>query len=171
MSTEVERIYSELISIKALVEGSPSDIVAFEAIAAKSMLLATASYFEKAVCEIIKNYAKSVWDSMVLISFLDKQALYGKYHSLFDWNSSNINKFIKLFGNEFYQFIEPSLTEDHVKAAIKEFMLLGRLRNDLVHNNFSEYPMQFTSKEIKTKFNIAFPLIRFLAESLTKFEQ
>ena len=86
MSTEVERIYSELISIKAAVEGSPSDLVAFEATAAKSLLLAAASYFEKAVCEIIKNHARSVWNSLALVSFLDKQALERKFHSFFDWN-------------------------------------------------------------------------------------
>jgi len=172
-SNEVERIYSEIISIKDVISkgGAPSDIVAYEAIAAKGLILSTASYFEKAVRELLIKHAESMFNSAALISFLDNQALYRKYHTLFDWERTNINKFIRLFGNYFFDFMEPRLTDEKIKNAIREFMFLGRTRNELVHNNFSEYPIEITSEDIKGKFDIALPLIAFLSQSLSEFEQ
>ncbi|MGD0885387.1 MAG: HEPN domain-containing protein [Thermodesulfovibrionales bacterium] len=170
---EIERIYSEIISIKDVIsrDGTPSDIVAYEAIAAKSLILSTASYFEKVVRELLIKHAESIFNSTALISFLDKQALYRKYHTLFDWDRTNINKFIRLFGNEFYDFMEPRLTDEKMINAIKEFMFIGQIRNELVHNNFSEYSIEITSEDIKRKFDMALPLMPFLVRSLVEFEQ
>ncbi len=172
MSNEVDRIYSELNAIKGVITdmGSPSDIVAFEPIASKSMLLATTSYFEKVICEMIMNHAERMSKATTIVSFIDKQALRRKYHTLFNWEKSNINKFIRLFGPQFSEYIEPQLNKDEIKSAVKEFMLLGQMRNELVHNNYSEYPMQMTTGDIKGKFDTALPLMVFLAESLSQFE-
>lgn len=172
-SNEVERIYSEIISIKDMISkcGTPSDIVAYEAIAAKSLMLSSASYFEKAVREVLIKHAESMFNSTALISFLDNQALNRKYHSLFAWDTTNINMFLRLFGSEFYDFVKPKLTDENIISAIREFMFLGRTRNDLVHKNFSEYPIEITSEEIKRKFDTALPLMTFLAQCLFEFEQ
>jgi hypothetical protein len=172
MSNEIERIYLEITSIKEVVSrnGSPSDIIAFETIAAKSLLLAAASYFEKAILDLIKNHAGNMSNSKAIVSFIDRQALNRKYHMLFDWESNNINKFIRLFGSNFNDFMTPKLTEENVKNAVKEFMFIGQTRNDLAHNNFSEYSMQLTLEDIKTKYDVAFPLMAFLADSLKEFE-
>jgi hypothetical protein len=172
MSNEIERIYSELTSIKEVItkNGSPSDIVAFEAIAAKSLLLAAASYFEKTVLELILKHAEKVTNSTAVVSFLDRQALKRKYHFLFDWESTNINKFIRLFGDRFGDFMAPRLAEETIKTAVKDFVFIGQTRNELSHNNFSEYSMQMTAEDIKSKFDSALPLVTFLAKSLNEFE-
>jgi len=172
-SNEIERIYSEIISIKDVIskDGTPSDVVAYEALAVKSLILSTASYFEKAVRELLIKHAESMFYSTALTSFLDKQALYRKYHTLFDWEKTNINKFIRLFGNEFVNFMEQRLADEKIKDAIKEFMFIGQTRNELVHNNFSEYSIEITSEDIKKKFDIALPLMPFLVRSLFEFEQ
>lgn len=172
MSNEVERIFSELVSIKEVIDknGSPSDNVAFEPIATKTITLAAASYFEKAVCEILKKHAESMSNSTALVSFLDNQALNRKYHTFFDWKSTNINAFVRLFGNQFYVFMEPKLAEENIKNSIKEFIFIGQTRNELVHNNFSNYSIQLTLKDIKGKFDVALPLMAFLAESLSQFD-
>ncbi len=151
MSTEVTRTYLELNSIKRVVldHGMPSDIIAFEAMAAKCFLLAAASYFEKATCAVIRNHTERITGSLAIVSFLDKQALERKYHTLFDWKQSNINKFIRLFGNEFYNFVAPVLDRDKEKNAAIEFMTLGQMRNKLVHENFSEYLLEHTLDDIK----------------------
>lgn len=173
MSNEVERVYSELASVKDSISknGSASDLVAFESIAAKSFILAAASYFEKAVCDLLVKHAENMSKSTTLVSFLDKQALNRKYHTLFNWEAANINKFLRLFGNDFFEFMGPKLAEDKIRTAAKEFLFLGQTRNELVHNNFSEYSLQITTEDIKGKFDTALPLMAFLAQSLEEFEQ
>ncbi len=172
MSTEVERIYCEISSLKKIIDehGGPSDIVAFEALAAKCLLLAAASYYEKTVCGIIERHAKDIGASDAFVEFINNQALSRKYHTLFDWEKSNVNKFVRLFGGLFFKFMETKLACDDIKEAAREFMALGQGRNLLVHNNFAEYAMGLTSEDIKNKFDAALPLMTFFAESLRAFE-
>jgi hypothetical protein len=107
MSTEFGRIYCEILSLKKIVDqhGEPSDIVAFEALAAKCLLLAAASYYEKTVCGIIEKHAKDIGASEAFVEFINNQALSRMYHTLFDWEKSNINKFVRLFGGSFFRRI------------------------------------------------------------------
>jgi hypothetical protein len=171
MSTEVERIYSEIAALKETIakSGTPSDLVAFESLAAKCILLAAASYYEKAVCSIVVEYAQNAGASEVFLEFLNNQALNRKYHTLFEWDRNNVNKFIRLFGNSFFKFLESKLAADNIKEAAKEFMFLGRSRNMLVHDNFAEYALDITAEDIKKKFDVALPLLAFFAESLIEF--
>lgn len=173
MNTEVERIYLEIVSARDIISkhGTASDIIAFEAMAAKYVLLSAASYFEKTVCDAILKYAESAGTSPAILSFIDGQALKRKYHTLFDWECSNINKFIRLFGNDFFKFMEPKLAEDGVRNAIQEFLFLGQTRNALVHDNFAEYKLDVTADDIKAKFDSACPLMNILTDSFAEFDR
>ena len=93
---EVERIYQELIALRTIIgkAESPSDQNAFEALAAKTLLLASASYFERLICENIADAARSSGTSDALIQFIVKQGLNRKYHALFNWRNNNINEFL-----------------------------------------------------------------------------
>jgi len=173
MSNEIERFYSEILSIKEILNNTsmPSDVVAFEAMAAKSLVLATGSYFEKAVRDLLITHIETMSSSVTLLSFLDKQALSRRFHTMFDWDRENINKFIRLFGKEFQEFVEPHLKKEKISSSIKEFIFICRMRNELVHNNFSEFPIEITFDEVKQKFDIALPLLEFLSQSLIQCEQ
>ena len=75
--SDVARIYQELCSLRQIiaVTNSPSDQSAFEAMASKSLLLASASYFERQVCSAIERVARGVGTCDLMVNFINKQAL------------------------------------------------------------------------------------------------
>ena len=99
---EVARIHSELLALREIVvlAQSPSDLIAFDVLAAKSLLLAAASHFERQLCDGIETAAAETGAGAPIVNFISKQALKRKFHTLFDWEKTNINNFLGLFGPE-----------------------------------------------------------------------
>ena len=164
ISTDVDRVYAELQSIQVILteHGSPSDVVAFETFAAKTLLLAAASYFEKTVIGLINEHMTAASLSSTVPYFLNKQALTRKYHTLFDWEKDNIKAFVKLFGTDFQQVTLSYLAEEQGGLAAAAFMQVGSLRNLLVHNNYANYDIGKNSGEIYTSYTQALKLLPLL---------
>lgn len=115
----------------------------------KSILLASASYFERQVTDLISEYAQSCANDERIIFFIQNKALSRQYHTLFDWNAKNCNAFLGLFGDEFKnQFREKVSKDGQLDKAIKDFLEIGRERNRLVHQNFGSYSLEKTADEI-----------------------
>lgn len=90
-----------------------------------------------------------------------------QYHTLFDWESKNTNKFWGLFGEETKSKVKERLnSDDHLKATEQAFIELGRQRNLLVHENFAEYDVNTTVEEIYTKYKSACEFVSFIATVL-----
>src|SRR5438105_109253 len=100
--SDVDRIYKELSAVRTLLreKGPPSDVVSFEELAAKTLLLCAASYFEREICSCLLRVARETGASAVFCTFIEKQALERKFHSMFDWKQPNANAFFGLFGQE-----------------------------------------------------------------------
>lgn len=115
----------------------------------KSILLASASYFERQVTDLISEYAQSCSNDEKIIFFIKNKALSRQYHTLFNWDAKNCNAFLGLFGDEFKkQFGEKVSKDDQLDKSIKDFLEIGRERNRLVHQNFGSYSLEKTADEI-----------------------
>ncbi|MGO9486792.1 MAG: HEPN domain-containing protein [Rhodomicrobium sp.] len=167
--SDVERIHGELISLRQIISTSESasDQSAFETMAAKTLLLASASYFERRICDAILEAAKNAGMSEIFVSFLDRQALERNYHSMFDWKAKNINKFLGLFGDKHKKHMEDEIKEtEDLAQAVNAFIFINSQRNLLVHNNFASFSLPVVMDEIWTKFQSAKCLLDWFSQKL-----
>jgi hypothetical protein len=104
----------------------------------KSILLASASYFERRVTDLIAEYAQSCTTDDRIICFLKNKALSRQYHTL-----------LGLFGEEFKKKFGAKVSgDDQLDQSIKAFLEIGQERNRLVHQNFGSYSLEKTADEI-----------------------
>lgn len=123
--------------------------VAVDANFRKAILLASASYFEKRVCELITDYARSHVSDERLICFINNKALSRQYHTFFNWDAKNCNNFLGLFGDDFKrEFASKISANPLLEVAIKNFIEIGGERNRMVHQDFGQYSLEKTSEEI-----------------------
>lgn len=147
----VENIYNENLEIIKYLkkQNQISYSVELSDKLRKVILLSSASFFENEITAILENSATKATNNSFLVSFLKNQALSRKYHTLFDWNKNNINKFLKLFSEDFKsRFVERFLEDKEIEYEIECFMVIGAERNKLVHENFGLYSLEKTTEEI-----------------------
>ena len=119
---------------------------------AKILLLASASYFEKKITNVILDTLDTK-NCILTYNFLSKKALSRQYHTLFDWEGNNANSFFGLFGQEFKKFMKKKVEGDLIlHKAIKDFLELGKLRNQLAHNDYATFILNLTVEDINKKF-------------------
>lgn len=155
---DVERVYNELRAVRALLteRGEPSDLVAFEQLSAKTLLLCAASFFERYISASLLETAGATGTSPIFRTFIEKQALERKYHSMFDWDRSNTNKFFALFGPDIRDWMKGIIdADDALAASVREFIFLNSERNKLVHGNFAAISTDVTVEEVWQKFTAA----------------
>ena len=116
----------------------------------KSLALSAASMFESTIKDLIQRFCESTGGgdvrlvSLVKIKIVDRQ-----YHTLFDWDRKNANSFFGLFGEAFKAEAKGDVAEDgELEEGIRAFLELGRLRNDLVHNNYATFPFDATTRDV-----------------------
>jgi len=148
----VDTLYRDFDSLVTYLESVGE--ISFKSIAdenfKKNLVLSSASYFETELLDELTAYFElKAPKSPEIKEFLVNKGLSRQYHTLFDWNSNNANTFFSLFGNEFKKFMNDKINSDNVlKQSINDFIELGRERNRLVHQNFGNYSVEKTAKEI-----------------------
>jgi len=154
----------------------------------KVLLLSAGSYFESQVTSILISFVKMKSnDDLRISSFLERQAISQKYHTLFDWGKkdtpdrpgTSASSFFKLFGDKFKSDIEGELQQkkddsreiieqkENISKSITAFLEIGHLRNILVHSNFAAYNYdQKTTQEIYDLYLAAKPFLSYITEKL-----
>jgi hypothetical protein len=166
---DVERVYNELNAVRALLraQGTPSDVVAFEELGAKTLLLCAASFFERTVCSLLLEAARETGSIPIFCTFIEKQALERRFHSMFAWETSNANKFFGLFGQEFSGWIRQQVRDDAaIDQSVREFMFVNNQRNILVHGNFAAISAEVTFDEAWGKYQTALRFVEWLPVKL-----
>ena len=150
-STIIDKLYqdNEDLSKYLLENQEPSFKSASDANFNKSMVIAAASYFEFRLMwtieELITKYSDK---NELIIEFAKNKAMNRQFHTFFDWNSKNANKFFGLFGNGFQEFMKAEVKSDEkLDESIKAFVEICGKRNELVHENFAGFSDVKTAKE------------------------
>ncbi len=171
--TDVERLHSEIIAITAQLSSTAdmSVVSNFEALSAKSLLLASASHFERRVIELLIDTTKLLGKNEVVAEFVKNQALSRKYHTMFDWDSANLNKFFGLFGTS----AKNKMTEETLDAPLKDcvdaFIFINSERNRLVHRDYASFTLNTTTDEMWERFKKASQFCDWLTHRLRQFVQ
>ncbi len=155
-NTSVDNLWKEIISIQNILNKQKeiSLLSDYNNTIRKVLLLSCGSHFEKEMTEMLKRYVKNATNDYKIVNFLEKQAIYQKYHTLFDWGeknnpdrpSKNINTFLKLFGDDFKNSVL-NINDNDFENAKNAFLEIGHIRNILVHNDFAAYSYEQKTPE------------------------
>ena len=138
---------------------------------AKVALLACASYFEKRLTTEILN-ALNTKDCELTRSFILRKSLSRQYHTLFDWKNMSANNFFVLFGDDFKKHIKNKIKEDDVlDQSIKDFLMIGSLRNQLAHDNYATFRLNLTVEDIDKKFRSALNFVSSIQVIAREFKE
>ena len=137
----------------------------------KTFLLSCASYYENQIQEIMKIFMMNNTNDKRLISFTTNKGIKRQYHTYFTWEdkngnpSNNINSFLGLFGEEFKDKVSKEIKENNqISNGMKAFLIIGNLRNNMVHDNFLGYSLPNTFDEIVELNSNAELFLSFLKE-------
>lgn len=170
MQSIVDRIYQDNLEILKFLEekNEPSFMVQFGTIFSKTLLLSAASYFEHEICRMVQTFIeRKTQNDECIISIVKQKAIERQYHTYFDWNGGNANKFFSLFGNTFKEKKLKDVKDDPtLQSAIKSFIELGSERNKLVHQNFADCTIEKTAEEVYKLYQQATLFIDFLEQQV-----
>jgi len=137
----------------------------------KSLLLASASFFEKELTKgVIDFVIESTYKDHVVAWLVQKNVINQKYHSWFEWDKVNANKFFALFGADFSKEAKSAVKSDNeLEKSIRDFMELGLSRNRLVHQDFASFTLEKTSEEIYASYKNALIFVRWFPKFIREF--
>lgn len=173
-NTVVDRLFGEFNDlIKYLDERKEISLrSAAESNFSKSLLLAAASYFERRICSDMVAFVVEQSHTSMVVDLVQRGAIRRQYHTFFDWDAGNANKFFSLFGNGFKEFMTARIREDTLIAAgIRNFIEIGRDRNRMVHEDFGTYTLEKTAEEIYIAYKSALVFVDGLAGLLRECPQ
>ena len=151
MSAVITRIKEDQQLLNGVLQNQePSLSTGIGELLAKSMLIAGARELESELTRILTDFAEEASQgSKLLVEFLKAKAIGRQYYTFFEWKGSNGNSFYALFGKEFKDaMLEHLDSNSELESSIRDFLKLGLLRNQLVHQNFAAYPLDNTLDEI-----------------------
>jgi hypothetical protein len=169
-TTAIDRLYTEHRDLEAhlLEHGQISFVSNVDANFRKALLLAAASYFEVRIRDCILDFVKerAARDELVT-AFLKNKAIERQYHTYFDWEKTNANKFFSLFGPGFKERMAAAVAgNEQLKQAIAAFLEVGALRNNLVHQDFASFPLDKTVDDIYRLYKAALEFVDVLPTKL-----
>lgn len=166
-SPKIESLYQEYKELYdyLLKDGQISYAISVDNTYKKALLISCASFFEFTIINAIVEFTSNVSSSNEKLMFLiQHKTLERQYHTLFDWDKSNSNKFFSLFGektkNNARDLIDRKSQVDNEQA----FLEIGRKRNTLVHDNFIESTVNNTCADIYNKYILAGKFVDLLIE-------
>ncbi|MDP3951732.1 HEPN domain-containing protein [Microbacterium sp.] len=148
----VEAIYADYQALVDEVAASPSGLSAVNRIYNKHLLVAAASSLE----DFVKDSVPAIFSRQGnerIGTFISKQVFVRGYHTLFDWKNQTAQPFFASFGVECATAFKAAVRADEeLKTEHDAFMLLGLLRNEVVHNDFASKSIAHTPAEVIGKY-------------------
>lgn len=143
--------------IKAIGTTEPSLSVAASDNFRKSLVLASASYFEHRVSTCVETFVhERASGATLVVAFVRNKAISRQYHTWFKWDENNANQFFGLFGSDFKQMMQERVkASDELRTSIRSFLEIGNERNKMIHQDFASFPLEKTLEEIYSLYNQA----------------
>ena len=138
---------------------------------AKALLLAAASYFETRMTACVLDvFEEATAGSDALVSFVRTNAVARRYHSWFDWDKKNANKFFGAFGKDFAAEMSARVRDNRdLDDAVRAFLEIGALRNALVHEDYATFSMPKTPSEVLGQYRTAKRFVDGFADDLRAY--
>jgi DNA-binding SARP family transcriptional activator len=130
----------------------------------KHLIISCASHLETVVQKLMSKLVKSNTANQMIHNLVQRKVIDRQYHTYFEWTSKNANKFHALFGDSFKCAIEQQISNKSLKEAVRAFIELGNLRNQLAHENYIEYQLQNTVDEILDLYKQAKQYVKLVSE-------
>ena len=171
--TIVDQLYHEFKELVSYLDQTGQ--ISFHDVANKNftkvLLLAAASYFEdRLIKELIQFIKTSARENELLVEFCKNKAISRQYHTYFDWDKKNTNRFFSLFGDPFRKSMEKAIKDDDKLAtSIQAFLEIGGERNRLVHQNFGTFTLEKTTDEVYQLYEKALYFVEVLPKKLEQF--
>ena len=175
MNTIVDSLHNDFLSLLAFLDEKKE--VSLRSVAdanlRKTLLMAAASSFERCLTEIVLEFVKEATsDDHVLVSLVENKAVSRQYHQWFDWRTQNANRFFSLFGKAFKQYAETTVKDNEdLRSSIHAFLEIGRLRNQLVHQDFGSFTLEKTSQEIYDLYSSAEKFVEWFPHVIRQFTE
>lgn len=158
--------YKELIDF-CRTNGQVSFEVSINDIYRKTLLLSAASYFEAVITQSILSFVDNASNRREISELVERKVVTRNYHTFFEWDGNNTNKFLVLFGEEFKTNARNAIRKEKLEENEKAFLSLGNERNKLVHLNYIEAPIDATFDEIYDKYTSALVFVEFIQNLLS----
>jgi hypothetical protein len=168
-AAHVDNLLEEYSTLRQLLldGGEPSLAAAIERVYPKVMVVAVASYFEDAVTNSIAEFCRESVTESSIHEFVRNKGLSRQYHTLFNWNSKNLNTFYGLFGEDAKYRHKKWVQECEANAdAVLAFLEIGSLRNTLVHQDFADFALEKTALDVHHLYNRAMPFVESVTAPL-----
>ena len=138
---------------------------------AKTLLISAASYYEHRMTEVLVGlYESDSNGPTALAEFVRRQAIGRRYAQLFSWGANNANGFFGSFGSGFRAYMEQKVRNDrNLDESIKAFLELGKFRNDMVHGDYMNFPLDKTIDEIFELCQKANIFVEGFADNVTEY--
>lgn len=151
----VSTLYEDYCALVNDLCNSPSGLAALNRSYHKHLLVAAASGLEQTVKQLVPElFAKQ--GSGLLAEFVARQVMARGYHTLFDWNGGSAKGFFGSFGDSCRKRFSSRLADDpDYRQQHDAFILLGRTRNLVVHNDYANVLIELTPAEIMEKYELA----------------
>lgn len=134
----------------------------------KTLLLSAASYFEARLSKIVEQFARQNSDIDLLGDLVRNRVISRQYHTWFDWDRSNANKFYQMFGEIYVRHMAQVLSANStLEESVKAFMEIGRDRNRIVHQDYGTIYVEKTAEEIYSSYKKAVVFVDMVETELT----
>jgi hypothetical protein len=134
---------------------------------AKTLIIATASFFEDFLTQVVIDHIQDNAKDRTVVEFCKIGAIEQKYHTWFEWKTATATKFFRLFGEPVKAKAADRLRVDpELVDAVTSFMFLGSQRNLIVHRNMLAYTLSDTSDEVIEKSRRALKFVNYVADEL-----
>ena len=123
--------------------------------------------------DIVLDFVKHITtENHPLMWLVHNKAVSHQYHTWFDWEARNANKFFGLFGTAFQDHMKEEVKNDNtLSSSIQAFIEIGRERNRLVHGDFGNFSLEKTSEEIYMLYVKAKRFVEWFPEALKTFAE
>ena len=168
-STPVDRLYSDFTRVLEQIDAAEISLrISAEEIFQKSLYVAIGSHFEQRITHhLLELMGRASSNNVLVTEFARIKGVAHQYHTYFEWDNPNANKFFSMFGREFRNYMtEYVRNNDEYRDAIIAFKEIGGMRNEVAHD-FGTVIVEKTVEEIYSRYRKA---LMFVEQIPLRFE-